>query len=138
MGSCLRRMKKEARGKLLVDWTGDIENSKKKKKKACFKGGRVMSRHTARSRLPHSSSFKLQVCGQIMTFTGKTRRKRQRRSDPSDETDFLQADTPDSALAAIDQLIRRFNLDPSMFKFKDDDPGPCLSLSLFRLGVLLC
>ena len=82
----------------------------------------------------------LQVCGQIMTSSGKTRRKRQRRSDPSDETDFLQADTPDSALAAIDQLIRRFNLDPSMFKFKDDDPGPCLSLSLFRLqvGVLLC
>ena len=80
----------------------------------------------------------LQVCGQIMTSSGKTRCKRQRRSDSSDETDFLQADTPDSALDAIDQLIRRFNLDPSMFKFKDDDPGPCLSLSLFRLGVLLC
>ena len=45
----------------------------------------------------------LQVCGQIMTSSGKTRRKRQRRSDSSDESDFLQADTPDSALAAIDQ-----------------------------------
>ena len=136
MGFVFETNEKGGQRKVTCGLDGRYRELEKKKEKSLFqRRPRHVTSHRTLSLAP---LFKLQVCGQIMTFTGKTRRKRQRRSDPSDETDFLQADTPDSALAAIDQLIRRFNLDPSMFKFKDDDPGPCLSLSLFRLGVLLC